>query len=91
MIIVGRRDITKLYVLPSSQNRSNSDYHDKIYRHLPMPLNQKPRHFNLSLKLSPPRVILIRMLRRRSTILIIGRCFKPTPLKFKLCRMNSNH
>jgi len=49
-----------------------------------MPLNQKPRHLNLQLRLSPPRVILIRMLRRRNTMLTKGRCFKPMPLKFKL-------
>jgi hypothetical protein len=68
--------------LPSSRNRSNSDYHGKICQHLPLPLNQKPRHFNLPLRLSPPRVILLRMLRKRSTMLIKGRCFKPMPLSF---------
>jgi hypothetical protein len=26
------------------------------------------------------------MLRRRSTMLTRGRCFKPMPLKFKLCK-----
>jgi len=31
VIIVGKRDIMKLFVLPNSQNGSNSDYHDKIY------------------------------------------------------------
>jgi hypothetical protein len=31
VIIVGNRDIKKLFVLPSSWNGSNSDYHDKIY------------------------------------------------------------
>jgi hypothetical protein len=31
MIIVGKRDIRKLFIVPSSQNESNSDYHDKIY------------------------------------------------------------
>jgi hypothetical protein len=31
------------------------------------------------------------MLRRRSTMLTRGRCFKPMPFKFKLCKMNSNH
>ncbi len=31
VIIMGRRDIGKLFVLPNSQNGSNSDYHDKIY------------------------------------------------------------
>jgi hypothetical protein len=31
------------------------------------------------------------MLRRKSIMLTRGRCFKPTLLKFKLCKMNSNH
>jgi hypothetical protein len=88
---MGKRDIRKLFVLPSSQKGSNSDYHNKIYQHLPLPFNQKPRHLNLPLKLSPPRVIIVRMLRRRSTMLIGGRCFKPMPFKFKLSKMNSNH
>jgi hypothetical protein len=91
VIIVGKRDIRKLFILPSSQNRSNSNYHDKISQHLPLPFNQKPRHFSLPLKLSPPRVIPIRMLRRRSTMLIRGRCFKPMSFKFILCKMNLNH
>jgi hypothetical protein len=91
VIIVGKSDIRKLFVLPSSQNGSDSDYHDKIYQHLPLSLNQKPRHLSLPLKLSPPRVIQVRMLRRRSTMLIRWRCFKPMPLKFKLYKMNSNH
>jgi hypothetical protein len=91
VIIVGKRDIKKLFVLPSSQNRSNFDYRGKICEHLPLPFNQKPRHFRLPFKLSPPRVIPIRMLRRKNTMLIKGRCFKPMPLKFKLYKMNSNH
>jgi hypothetical protein len=91
VIIVGKRDIRKLFILPSSRNGSNSNYHSKIYEHLLLPLNQKPRHFNLPLRLSPPRVIPVRMLRKRSTMLIRGRCFKPMPLKFKLCKMNSNN
>ncbi len=37
MIIVGKKDIRKLFVLPSSQNGSNFDYHDKICYHLPLP------------------------------------------------------
>jgi hypothetical protein len=90
VIIVGKRDIRKLSVLPSSRNGSNSDYHSKIYKHLPL-LNQKPRHLNLPLRLCPPRVIPIRMLRRRSTMLIRGRCFKPMPFKFKFYKMNLNH
>jgi hypothetical protein len=91
VITMGKKDIKKLFVLPSFWNRSNSDYHGKICQHLLLPLNQKPRHFSLPLRLSPPRVILIRMLRRRSKMLIRGRCFKPMPLKFKLCKMNLNH
>ncbi len=70
VIIVGKRDIMKLFVLPSSRNGSNFDYHNKIYQHLLLPLNQKPRHFNLPLRLSPPKVIIVKMLRRRNTILI---------------------
>jgi hypothetical protein len=31
MIIVGKRDIRKLFVLLSSRNGNNSDYHGKIY------------------------------------------------------------
>jgi hypothetical protein len=53
--------------------------------------NQKPRHFSLPLKFSSLRVILVRMLRRRSIMLTRGRCFKPMSLKFKLCKMNWNH
>ncbi len=91
VIIVGKRDTKKLFVLPSSRNKSNSDYHNKIYQHLPLPFNQKPRHLSLPLRLSPPRVIPIIILRKRSTMLTKGRCFRPMPLKFKLCKMNSNH
>jgi hypothetical protein len=91
MIIVGKRDIRKLFVLPSSRNENNSDYHDKICQHLPLPFNQKPRHFSLPLKLCPPRVIPVRMLRRRSIMIIKGRCFKPMQFKFRLYKMNSNH
>jgi hypothetical protein len=91
IIIVGKRDIRKLFVLPNSWNRSNSDYRDKICQHLMLPLNQRPRHLSLPLRLSPPRIILVRMLRRRSIMLTRGRCFKPMPFKFKLCKMNSNH
>jgi hypothetical protein len=39
VIIVEKRDIKNLFVLPSSRNKSNSDYHGKIYQHLPLPLN----------------------------------------------------
>jgi hypothetical protein len=41
VIIVGKRNIRKLFVLPSSRNESNFDYHNKIYQHLPLPFNQK--------------------------------------------------
>ncbi len=91
VIIVGKRVIWKLFVLPSSWNKSNSNYYGKVCQHLLLPLNQKPRHLNLPFKHSPPRVILIRMLRRRSIMLTRGRCFKPMPFKFKLYKMNSNH
>jgi hypothetical protein len=91
VIIVGKKDIRKLFVLLSSQNESNSNYHGKSCQHLLLPLNQKPRHLNLPLKLFPPRVIPVRMSRRRSTMLTRRRCFKPMPLKFKLCKMNLNH
>jgi hypothetical protein len=91
VIIAGKRDIRKLFVLPSSHNGSNSNYHGKIYQHFSLPFNQKLRHLNLPLRLSPPRVIIVRMLRRKSTMLTIGRCFKPMSLKFKLCKMNLNH
>jgi hypothetical protein len=84
VIIVGKRDIKKLSVLSSSRNRNNSDYHGKIYQHLSLSLNQKPRHFSVPFRLCPPRVILVRMLRRRSTMLIRGRCFKPMQFKFRL-------
>jgi hypothetical protein len=90
LIIVGKRDIRKLFVLPSFQNGNNFDYHDKICQHFPLPLNQKLRHLNFPLRFSPPRVIPIRMVRRRSTMLTRRRCFKPMPLKFKLYKMNSN-
>jgi len=91
VIIVGKRDIRNLSVLPSSQSRSNSDYDAKICQHLPLSLNQKLRHLNLPFRLCPPRVIPTRMLRRRSTMLTRGRCFKPMQFKFKLYKMNSNH
>jgi hypothetical protein len=91
VIIMGKRDIRKLFVLPSCRNKSNSNYHSKIYQHLPLPFNQKRKHLSLPLMLSPPKVILIIMLKRRSTMLTRGRCFKPMPFKFKLSKMNSNH
>ncbi len=91
VIIVGKKDIRKLFVLPSSWNGSNSNYHGKICQHLLLPLNQKPRHLSLPFRFSPPRVIPVRMLKRRSKMLTRGRCFKPMLLKFKLYKMNSNH
>jgi hypothetical protein len=90
VIIVGKKDIRKFFLL-SSQNGSKFNYHGKICYHLLLPLNQKPRHLSLPLKLSPPRVISIIMLKRKNTMLIRGRCFKPMPFKFKLYKMNSNH
>jgi hypothetical protein len=90
VIIVGKKDIRKLFILLSSRNGNNSNYHGKIYQHLLLPLNQKPRHLSFPLRLSPPKVILIKML-RKSTMLIRGRCFKPMLLKFKLYKMNLNH
>jgi hypothetical protein len=90
-IIVGKRDIRNLSILLRTQSESNSDYNGKICQHLPLSLNQKPRHFSLPLKLCPPRVIPTRMLRRRSIMLTRGRCFKPMQFKFRLYKMNSNH
>jgi hypothetical protein len=55
VIIVGKRDIMKLFILPSSRNEINFDYHGKICQHLSLPFNQKPRHLNLSLRLSPTK------------------------------------
>jgi len=37
VIIVRKRDIRKLFVLPSFRNGSNFDYHSKICQHLPLP------------------------------------------------------
>ncbi len=91
VIIVKKRDIRKLSILPSSWNKSNSDYHSKIYQHLQLPLNQKLRHLSLQLRFSPLRVIPVKMLRRKSTMLTRWRCFNPMLLKFKLYKMNSNH
>jgi hypothetical protein len=86
VIIMRKRDIRKLFVLPSFQNGSNSNYHDKICQHLSLPLNQKPRHFNLPYMLSLPKVIPVRMLRERSTMLTSGRCLKPMSFKFELAK-----
>jgi hypothetical protein len=90
VIIVEKRDIRKLSILLSSRNENNSDYHNKICKHLLLLFNQKPKHLSLQLRFSPSKVILVRMLRRRSTMLTRRRCFKPMLLKFKLCRMNLN-
>jgi len=87
VIIVGKRDIKKLFVLSSSQNTSNFDYHSKICQHPPLSLNQKLRHLSLPLRFYPPRVIPVKMLRRRSTMLIRRRCFKPMQFKFRLYKM----
>ncbi len=91
VIIVGKRDIRKLSIVPSFRNESNFDYHGKICQHLPLSFNQKPRHFSLPLRLCPPRVIPTKMLRRKNTMLIRGRCFKPMQFKFRFYKMNSNH
>jgi hypothetical protein len=91
VIIVRKKDIMKLSVLPSSQNGSNFDYHGIIYQHLSLPFNQKPTHLSLPFRLCPPRVIIVRMLRRRSIMLTRRRCFKPMQFKFRLYKMNSNH
>jgi hypothetical protein len=64
VIIVEKRDIRNLSVLPSSQSGSNSDYNGKICQHLPLYLTQKPRHLSLPLRLCPPKVIPTRMLRK---------------------------
>ncbi len=55
VIIVGKKDIRKLFVLLSSRNGSNFDYHDKICQHLLLPLNQKLRHLSLPLKVFPTK------------------------------------
>jgi hypothetical protein len=91
VIIVGKKDIKNLFVLPSSQSKNNCDYNDKICQHLQLSLNQKPRHLSLPLKLCPLRVVPTRMLRRRITMLTRGRCFKPMQFKFRFYKMNSNH
>jgi hypothetical protein len=40
VIIMGKKDIRKLFVLPSSQHKSNSNYHGKICLHLLLPSTQ---------------------------------------------------
>jgi hypothetical protein len=54
-------------------------------------LQPKAKALQRSTQAFPPKVIPVRMLRRKSTMWTKGRCFKPMPLKFKLYRMNSNH
>jgi hypothetical protein len=41
-------------------------------------------HLSLPLRLSPPKVTLVKMLTRKNIMLTIRSCFKPMPLKFKL-------
>jgi len=41
-------------------------------------------HLSLPLRLSPPKVTLVKMLTRRNIMLTRRRCFKPMPFKFKL-------
>jgi len=89
--IVGKKDIRKVFILSSSWNKNNSDYHGKICQHFSLPLKQKPKHLNLPLKLSLPNVILVRMVRKKSKMLTRWRYFKPMSLKFKFYKMNSNH
>jgi hypothetical protein len=91
VIIMGKKDIKKLFILPSFQNGNNFDYHGKIYQHFALPFNQKPRHLSFPFRFSPPKVILVRMLKEKKTMLTKGRGFKPMSLKFKLCKMNLNH
>ncbi len=64
----GKEGFRKLFVLPSSWNRNNSDYNSKIYQHFSLPLNQKPKHFNLPLRFSPPMVILVSMLKKKHNV-----------------------
>ncbi len=79
VIIMGNRDIRQFW-LPM-QNLPTSSVAHQPKAKAPQP----------SIQVSSPRAILIRMLRRRNTMLTRGRCFKPMPLKFKLYKMNSNH
>ncbi len=45
----------KLFVLPSYWSGSNFDYHGKIYQHLPLPLNQKPKALQPSTQAFPTK------------------------------------
>ncbi len=55
MIIVGKRDIKRMFVLLSFRNGGNFDYHGKICQHLLLPLHQKPKHLNLPLRFFPTK------------------------------------
>jgi hypothetical protein len=84
VIIVGKKDIKKLFVLPSFE------YNDKICQHLLLPLNQNPRHLSLPFMLSPPKVIPVRMLRRRNTMLTRGSASTHVA-QVKILPLNLNH
>jgi hypothetical protein len=79
----GKKGHQEVVYFTKVRNESNFDYCGKIYQHLLLPLNQKARHLSLPFKFSPPRVIAIRMLRKRSTMLTRGGASNP-------CRSNSN-
>jgi hypothetical protein len=87
----GKKDIKKLFVLPSSWNESHSDYHDKISEHLLLPFNQKPRHFNLPLRLFPTKGSSSKNVKKKEHNADKKVVLQAMPLKFKLCKMNSNH
>jgi hypothetical protein len=89
-VIVGKRDIEKIVCFAKFSKRKQFRLPRQNLLAFFAALNQKPRHLNLPFRFSPPRVIPVRMLRRRSTMLVRGRCFKPMLFKFKLCKMNSN-
>jgi hypothetical protein len=86
VIIVGKKDIKKMFVLPSSWNGNNSNYHGKICQHLPLLVNQKPKHLSLPFKLSPTKGKSSKNVKKRSIMLTRERYVKPMPLKFKLCK-----
>jgi hypothetical protein len=91
VIIVEKREINKLFVLPSSRNKNNSNYHGKnmpASSATPQPKAKAPQP---SIQAFPTKGNSSTMLRRRSTMLTRKRCFKPMLLKFKLYKMNSNH
>ncbi len=88
VIIMGKKDIKKLFVwqVPGMETTPITIAKSTSIFRCPSTKTQ-----GLPLKLSPPKVIPIRMLRRKNTMLTKGRCFKPMLLKFKFCKMNSNH